>query len=357
MKLKFTILYILLPLVLISACKPQNTGTVHATHTVDTIQTNPDQLLIDSILKLDNIHYYNSALYDSNLKGKIKSISIQRDKNGLYFPFDYIEYNEDGSINTLKSGDESLGNLSVKVDNEDNRIVIDYDEDICWSSITFDFKEKNRHLIDYDAEGFRLKYYFNYTPNGELKEIIHEETQIHYEAEGTPINKTKEVYNVKIKDTDSKGNWTSIILSNKRNTINLNRHIEYYNENVETPILINFKSDKYIYFAIANYLRYYDRSRGIIYKIIPPEYEDNEVFGFKDYKVFGENLYLIFSTGASGALAYNMECAVYSFNLNNHEWKELGYCGYECEFVGNKIKMPLYNPDTDKQEVEWIEMK
>ncbi len=73
-------------------------------------------------------------------------------------------------------------------------------------------------------------------------------------------------------------------------------------------------------------------------------YPNNEseawLYGYKDAKVFNDHLYVIAKTGVCGGPG--LDCDVYSYDLKNGNWKDIIICGEDCEFVGNKIKAPIY---------------
>lgn len=328
----------------------------------DTICVNQEQLFLDSIFANGKIHYANSALYHTRLNGHVKSISIPSDENSLYFRFDFIEFNEDGTLSTINSNDESLNIQEIGVENILGEIIVDFDEDICLSTLTFDFKRKDTDIYNYNAEGFDLTYTFVYSPNGELREIVKVVKEAHYETEGMKPTEATEVFDVRIVRSDDKGNWLTLSLNSPKSNHTINRYIEYYEDVKETPKLIEAISPNKIFFSLTNeydnyFLRYYDKTTGIIHKIIPPDYENFEVFGYKDYKLVDNNLYVILETGNSGALAYNCMEDVYSYNIVNNEWEKISCCAEGCKFTENMIIMPFYDDESEKIEYKQYEIK
>lgn len=346
------------------ACSAKNVNKSNEGNQTDTICVNKEQLLLDSIFACGKIHYANSALYHTRLNGHVKSISFPSDENSLYFRFDFIEFREDGTLSTIKSNDESLNIQEIEIDDILGEIVVDIDEDICLSTLIFDFKRKDTNTYNYNAEGFDLTYTIEYSPDGDPKKIVKVEKEANYHVDGDGMSPTEytEIFDVKVVKKDNKGNWLTLSLSSPKSNQVINRNIQYYEDVNEIPKLIETISQDKIFFSLTNeydnyFLRYYDKTTGIIHKFIPQDYEDFEVFGYKDYKIVDNNLYLIFETGNSGALAYNCVEAVYSYNLVNHEWKEISYCAEGCKFAANMIIMPFYDDESDKIEYKQYEMK
>jgi len=206
-----------------SACIEKEASDNHVEKVGDSVYVNSDKAIIDSLFPTRNLHYKNLILRNSGIKGNVKSISLTYDWNGLYFPFDYVEFNEDGTIRNFERDNEPLERQRVKVDNNNNVITVEFGDTICGPIMTFDI---DKRTFEYDSDEYSIKYIFEYSPNGKLARIVKEEVYRNYDLFKWVT--TKEVFKVTITSRDSKGNWTSIALKSRRSILKLTRDIQYF---------------------------------------------------------------------------------------------------------------------------------
>lgn len=87
------------------------------------------------------------------------------------------------------------------------------------------------------------------------------------------------------------------------------------------------------------YVRLYNRKTGYWTELVPPE-DGIEMYGYKDYKVVGNHLYLVYWTGACGSPS-NV-CILYCYDMGSKSWHLKIRCGEESEIIGNKFKAHLF---------------
>lgn len=110
-------------------------------------------------------------------------------------------------------------------------------------------------------------------------------------------------------------------------------------------------------------IRIYDKNKSKWISLIPSNW-DCDYCWFKDYRLIGDNLYLILSTHANGVGGTCCSYDVYKYNLKTGAMEEILGCACECEIVDNRIKatiLELVSGDNwqnykYKNIVEWIDL-
>lgn len=239
-----------------------------------------------------------------------------------------------------------------------------------WISLQFSPSVKDKDpqintLGDLCEDLYKLRYDSDY----KLTKIdAHYEYYVDFESENKEIEDL--TFKVKFNEIDAHGNWTSMSLISKDSTYNevINRELTYYD--FERPTLIKTKSKNKVFCYFpgefgGNGILYFDIDSKNWSPLLPPDYQDYNTdfmfFTYKDYRVVGDHLYLIFYTNAAGLIGLNASCGIFDYNIQDGSWTELTYGGENCKFVGNKIKVYNYeiidyDAHITKEIITWIDM-
>ena len=139
-------------------------------------------------------------------------------------------------------------------------------------------------------------------------------------------------------------------------------------ESSKAPLLVA-STDNIVICAIpTDYDEYILRSYNVQtckwQSIVPPGWDWDYCY-FKDYKVVGDNIYMILSTHANGVGGMCCSYNIYKYNLKNNELEEIIGCVCECEIIDNRIKATIFELLSGdnwknykyKERIEWINME
>ena len=355
--------------IMLNACNVKGTTYTQESNLQEQTDTITRQAILDSIIDLNRKSDANILSTNNLLKGNVQAIRIDA-PNGhdiFSFPVKYMEFDKEGNLFHWRQVFGSASSNDIKSDNHRNSVTIANISDMN----TFEHEkhfaqfhvENNQIIFEFEDsfgdEPSKYRYDFIYDKNGKLYKVKFHSAMIDdYEGLNELIENDNE-YIVSINKEDEFGNWTSITLKSSEETTTYNRELFYYTETKPVLLEIELKDKIFFYTPTESknfFIRYYDNQLKKVFPLLPTEYE-TEMYGYVDYKIVGNNIYLILETGNSGAMAYNCEEAVYRYNAENNEWEEIGYCADGCEFVGNKIKMPHYDDLADKMNFVYYEMK
>lgn len=143
--------------------------------------------------------------------------------------------------------------------------------------------------------------------------------------------------------------------------------VDYKIESTEAQRLVA-STDNIVVCAIPTYnnefiIRYYNIPTRKWQSIFPPDWDCDFCY-FKDYKVVGNNVYMILSTHANGVGGTCCSYDIYKYNLESKELEELVGCACECEIIDNRIKATILEIISGdnwqnykyKERIEWINM-
>lgn len=291
--------------------------------------------------------------------GPVRKISYYRQgAKDPWLPIDSIIYNEDGQVEYIcLDKDFHIDDIERNKKEQIEFITVCEDCPPC------DFDENNNRIDDGPHE--YLTYFYN--KKGKIDSLYLQESmegngivrEFKYDRDGTLVNlvETEYIFNcyknafdesiTKYKVSsilrDGYGNWIKrVLISDKGTKIVEERKIEYF----PNPVVIPVDSDSTIYCFTKNSYSHkkiweYNMNSHLLRELIPISPEDNEyMYGCKDAKFFNKQLYVLAITGACGGPGNDIH--VYAYDIQNHTWKFIIACGSDCEFVGNKIKAPIY---------------
>ena len=268
-------------LILLSACQNES-------HVIQ------NQAFIDSLFIKKGWQDKNSNIYYSGLRGNVKAVSLSIEGDGAYFPFDNVTFDVSGSISQLEYtdwGGEIVYPYQISI--KENNKIIEVDGQSFFAQFDM-INNKKKAVIDIqDQESGETKYTLDYDNEDNLVKIT-ENNELWYNYETRDRRKETKVYDIEVKQKDVFGNWVSIFLSSTKGKIYVKRNISYY----ETPRLIETSSSKKVFCSMSKdnegfFLQYYDCELESWKKLIPPEY-DSDLYGYKDFHIIGNHLYLIF---------------------------------------------------------------
>lgn len=153
------------------------------------------------------------------------------------------------------------------------------------------------------------------------------------------------------------------VLSDKKM---LSEGLDYKIESTEIPRLVAYTDNGIYICAIPTeyneyIIRYYNVQTRKWQSIVPPNW-DCEYCYFKDYKVVGNNVFMILSTHANGVGGTCCSYDIYKYNLKRNDLEEIIGCVCECEIIDNRIKatiLEILSGDNwqnykYKERIEWI---
>ena len=279
----------------------------------------------------------NYALFE--LQGPVKSVSYSGENMGL--PFDNITFDNDGTVNEVEYSDwggETVTRLDMEFDAK-NRLTALKGQTF---NAQFTYRDQGRCLANlelFDQEGGVDSYHFLYDEDNKFT-TVERYTEWWYDYANQ--DRRKETIRYKIKDLtlDHYGNWTKReIRSNKGEATTVTRKINY----LDPPQLIPIESERnffcYTTDEIGSIILYnINKLTHSVYPFTPPE--SILFYSYKDIKVVGNRLYTIIDTGVCGAPG--IACEVLYYDTSNESWHHIITCGWDCEFVGSRIKAPIY---------------
>lgn len=279
----------------------------------------------------------NYALFE--LQGPVKSVSYSGENMGL--PFDNITFDNDGTVNEVEYSDwggETVTRLDMEFDAK-NRLTALKGQTF---NAQFTYRDQGRCLANlelFDQEGGVDSYHFLYDKDNKFT-AVERYTEWWYDYEAQDRRKETIRYYIKDLTKDRYGNWTKRkIRSDKGEPTTVTRKINY----MDPPRLISIesKSDFFCYTTNESgsiFLYRIHKQTNSIAAFTPPE--SSYSYGYKDIKVVGDRLYAIIYTGACGAPGN--DCEVHYYDTSNESWHYIITCGVDCEFVGDRIKAPIY---------------
>ena len=279
----------------------------------------------------------NYALFE--LQGPVKSVSYSGENMGL--PFDNITFDNDGTVNEVEYSDwggETVTRLDMEFDAK-NRLTALKGQTF---NAQFTYRDQGRCLANlelFDQEGGVDSYHFLYDEDNKFT-TVERYTEWWYDYANQ--DRRKETIRYKIKDLtiDHYGNWTKReIRSNKGEATTVTRKINY----LDPPKLIPIESENDFFSYTTNesgsiFLYRIHKQTNSIAAFTPPE--GSYSYGYKNIKVVGNRLYTIIDTGVCGAPG--IACEVLYYDTSNESWHHIITCGVDCEFVGSRIKAPIY---------------
>ena len=190
--------------------------------------------------------------YDSvfDVHGPVKSISFTLETKEEIYDLNYaiskVEYLPHGPIWNV------IGNKNLRL----KYFMIDENSNLNCQFVTADFEElgvnitynynPQTHRFDervcqYDPEGEGCVLHYLYDKNGDITSAEFISYVLNYEMTG--YDECKKVYKVDDGDKDQYGNWTQRTLSNEKESITINRDIDYYNEKEIVRNVMVFQGD------------------------------------------------------------------------------------------------------------------
>ena len=299
------------------------------------------------------------SIFLKELKGNVESVVYNE---CIFFPYQ-TEFLFDifGNIVHTRCYDKDERYINVKRDYEgvDPHEIRYYFNTIGGLEFSNSLKCRIPEISLYDYLG-RNNFTIHYNTTGDLYKI--DETCVSTdEYEGIEYDTIYTSYNVVINKIDEHGNWTSMTLKSQdksQEEQTITRQITYYSNLENNPpqlIKTTSKNTVYCYYP-AQYegynLFYFDTVYNSWRQLLPPDYKELEgvMLTYKDFRVVGEHLYLIFITNAAGRIAQNCYCDIYDYNVLNKSWKRLALGAEGCEFVGDKIKVVSYEVIEDEND-------
>lgn len=264
------------------------------------------------------------------------------DKETAYCTIE-LEYNDNGDYSKISFIQHKL----VKTKQPNGSISYSWEDKTKWY-VTWEY--------EYDSHGnwTLLKYYRNYIDSfyGLSESSAYYSREIFYADLPQEINSHSTDLSMEDVLADPK------ILTDG---------VDYKIESFEQPKLIATTEDGKYVCAIPSdeelIIRIYDKNKSKWISLIPSDW-DCDYCWFKDYRLIGNNLYLILSTHANGVGGTCCTYDVFKYNLKTNTFEEILGCACECEFVGNTIKASIleiisgdnWENHKSKNRVEWIEM-
>ena len=276
----------------------------------------------------------NYALFE--LQGPVKSVSYSGENMGL--PFRNLTFDKDGKLTEVEYSD--LGDRPYNMEFDDMNRLTALKGGTFYAQFTY--RAQSRSLADLellDREGGVNSYHFLYDKDNKFT-TVERYTEWWYDYANQ--DRRKETIRYKIKDLtiDHYGNWTKRkIRSKKGKATTVTRQINY----LDPPQLIPIESERnffcYTTDEIGSIILYnINKLTHSVYPFTPPE--SFLFYSYKDIKVVGNRLYTIIDTGACGAPG--IACEVLYYDTSNESWHHIITCGWDCEFVGSRIKAPIY---------------
>lgn len=340
---------------------------VHKTNDVSTdIVENGSMLkqqFIDSLLSTVEWENHQSHIEYLGLNGHISKIDYSIKGDGFYLPFETINFDEDGRLISVFSGDYVYN--CILEDNREEKILR-LGVDGVGLGMEFNMVRKDHKSIfeGYDEMG-SAQYTFSRDSNNEISNLVIL-YKFYPDIASDECEESRQTFKVKVNSSDGKGNWISLTFSSKDNSTTINRNITY----IEAPTCIKYFESKFGDKVLCKfpsqydtfYLRLYDCTTKKWRTLLPPPYE-REMFGYNDFRLIDNRLYLIYNTGNNWIDAV---CGIYIYDIKHNTWKELDMCGEECAFEGNRIKVPHYKVVKEgdctanneyEESIEWIELE
>lgn len=369
--MKFSIkVFICFFITVLFACSNNTRPSISASNDIDTDSINKQQK--DSILRqqyvdslLETVKWNNTKSHVGYLgfNGHVSKVEYSIDGDGFYLPFETINFDADGSLISVFQRDYAYN--CILEDNPQKKILR-LGVDGAGLGMEFNMIRKDNKSI---FEGYDEMGSAQFTFHRNADNII-SNLSIHYKfyPDMTSDECEEDIvsFKVKLNSCDSLNNWTSITCYSNGERTKINRKFTF----IDDPSLIKVIENNSAYRILCKYptdydnfyLRMFDSTTNSWQKLVPPPYKE-EIFGFSDYRLLNDHLYLIFNTGNN---FINAVCGIYLYNLRNNSWEELDMGGEECKFVGNRIKIPHYEiieygdcsaNDKYKKTISWIDLK
>lgn len=319
-------------------------------NTVDSIPTIQSQAFLDSVFSSfgDNSDK-SAAIFMTTLKGPVGTVIYDP---CLLSPYKMkVNINMLGNISDISCSDSSEGYIEVnKIPNSETGAGnIGY---FISTWVRLEFSERLKGQVQKIISGgdmCNMTYTLHFDSNKILNKVdLESECYEDMESDEKSISKCS--YKIKVNDKDSYGNWTSITLipqNDSEYAQEINRFIEYYDDfDSLTLIKTPSKNQVYGYYQIDDrfYIFYYDINSKKWHQLISPYFSDDDTSYYSkyaDFKVIGDNLYLINPTDACGIGAMYASFIIYKYNIGDNSWTELTKCG-DYELDGNKLKAIHY---------------
>lgn len=276
----------------------------------------------------------NYALFE--LQGPVKSVSYSGENMGL--PFRNLTFDKDGKLTEVEYSDFGDGPYNMEFD--DMHRLTALKGGTFYAKFTYRAQSRNLANLELlDREGGVNSYRFLYDKDNKFT-TVERYTEWWYDYANQ--DRRKETIRYKIKDLtiDHYGNWTKRkIRSKKGKATTVTRQINY----LDPPQLIPIESERdffcYTTDEIGSIILYnINKLTHYVYPFTPPE--SILFYSYKDIKVVGDRLYTIVDTGVCGVPG--MACEVLYYDTSNESWHDIITCGVDCEFVGSRIKAPIY---------------
>lgn len=344
--------------VVIGCSNPAHTSSTQSTqHRTDSIAF---QQMADSVLESIKWNNPNSHIKYLRLNGHVTSIEYSICGDAVSLPFKTINFDDNGNI--IGAFSEDLIWRSFSDDPKDKIVRLGVEGSGLSMEFNY-FSENNKSIFSSGDEAGELKYIFSRDSLNEITECCIQ-SKFYPDMTSDECEQDVQIFKVKINTYDSYKNWTSMSLYSNGNKTTVSREIKY----IEEPSLLKFiNSDttkrilcKFPTGLSSFHLRSYDCKSHRWNTLLPPDYEE-EMFGYKDFRLIGDNLYLIYNTGNNFA---NSVLAIYQYNITQYSWQMLDTGGEGCEFIGDKIKVQKYEYDDYynhneewKDIISWIELR
>lgn len=318
------------------------------------------QQFIDSLLTTVAWENSQSHLGYLGLNGHIDKVEYSTTGNCLFLPFETINFDGDGMIMSVFDG-ESV--YHIYKDNKLSKIICLNNGFSCWLEFNMVRKDQ-KSIFEMGDEYGRTRFTFIRNSNNEISEL-----EIYgFECLDMDSDEYEEYYkkfNAKVDSYDSHNNWTSITLQGEYGDSTIKRKITYIDEPSCVKYFETESGDKILCKFPSEYgfrLAIYDCNTEQWQWVIPYDYADAG-FGYKDMRIVGDKLYLIFNTGNNWIGAV---CGIYLYDIATGKITELDMGGEDCKFVDDRIKVYNYEiidygdctaNSTYKEIITWIDMK
>lgn len=343
--MKYILLLILSFSLVNVSCTSKRTTTESPTSKVCEVDSTYNRQTIDSLLSSLKWKNLNSHISYLGLNGHVKTVNYSIVGDGFYLPFETINFDEDGSLFSVFSGDHAYNKI-IFDDPKDKIIRLGVEG--AGLGMEFNMVRKDNKFIftGYDEMG-SAKFTFYYNSNNVISDL-----SIQYmfqpDMASNECEESEKSFKVKINSCDSLNNWTSLSFYSDGETTTVDRIIKYIDD---PSVIALFDSNETILCKFpteynSSRLRLYNNITKQWHRLIPPPYSW-DTFGYHDYRLIGDNLYLIYNTGNN---FINAERGIYLYNIKNNTWEELALGAEGCEFVGDKIKVVSYEVIEDEND-------
>lgn len=318
---------------------------------------------LDSLFKAEGWGIVNSDREYWNVKGDVRKISYEKIGEGFYFPIKSVEFDIQGEVQKIEYINEYGDTIPVFLFQRKGDKCINFDTEDLYAEFTIN--EKGKKLTTFLANQFGgITYNFEYSKE-RFPVLINTLDEYLYDPENEIMKRIQRKYTTNNVEIDGNENWSAIYIhSNENQDLKIKRYISYF----PNPTIIPTNCSSRIFCYTQNeystlYIRYYDVSTKKWNKLVPPEYEI-EGYGYKDYKIIGDHLYVMLLTGACGA-GVGSACDIKYYDLSENLWHDVIMCGDECEFIDEKIKAPIWKivkegkcsaENEYEVSIQWIEL-